>query len=493
MAGARPFDVLLLRDVVDRLDVLLGEDHGRDLGLTAQLPIALLPVRLEARFTTPSPEEGRELWVRIIPDDLHVPTLDDTVSARDAELANRYRDSVAADPEGAWHELVAGIGSSRPSVLRAAWLADQSANGEVAPRERTLMTARALPDRWFVSAYQGDRLVASATSTDVRPGLSVDVSSDQESAAWLTDFPAAIEAGMGAKLVTGVDTVDVLLAVGVRSGDDGARDARDLADLLEAQRFSRGVDLLPPGTPTNNTPAVRSSWRSVPDVAATGQREREASAELTPDSNGRVLTTALGVDADTPALTRPAAAALTDQLDAKAMLDLLWPVTGGELLGVMMSDRWVAGKGVPQQLLENVRDHVSRFVRGRGPLPTMLVGRQPYGVLPVTSLARWQAGGDPDAPMLDGLKRRLLTGWSIWESAVSGLPRLGGSDDDGRATELIARMLCESPVPDPSGYRATTVLPPNFSRTLPWGPIGGPLDGDLATGMLQVPWTTLLS
>ena len=63
--AARSFDNLLLRDVVTKLDTLLPPDlHDLDLGLSTGLPIALLPVRLEARFSTcllytsPSPRDG---------------------------------------------------------------------------------------------------------------------------------------------------------------------------------------------------------------------------------------------------------------------------------------------------------------------------------------------------------------------------------------------------------------------------------------------------
>lgn len=490
--AAQTFDAMLLRNVVDRLDVLLPADvHGLDLGLSADLPIALLPVRLEARFSTARPEAGRLLRVRIIPDDIHVPTLDDGISEEEAVLANRYRDTAAADAKGAWHDLVTHVGSSTSKVLRAAWLAERTTAGPVAAQARTPLTARGLPDRWFVSAYSGDQVVASATSADFRAGLTVDPQSKAEAAAWLTDFPAAVEAGMGVQLQVDDAKVEVLLALGVRGGNDGARDAQELGALLDAHRFSRGIDLLRPGTPTNNTPAVKAAWRSVPDGAEIQRRLVDPPVGIREATNGRVLTSALGLAADTPAVSRPLAAGSADQTDAAAMIDLLWPVTGGELLAVMLSDRAFGGQGVAHSVLEDVRDHASRYVRGRGPLPTMLVGRQPYGVLPVSSLSRWKAGDD--GAVMDGLHRRLLTGWAVWEADVQKLPRLGGTADDGSATELIANLMCHSPVPEASGYQATTILPPNFSRTMPFLPIDGPLDADLATGMLQVPWIPLLS
>ena len=489
---ARTFDTMRIRDVVNRLDELFPADvHGLDLELSTDLPIVLLPVRLEACFSTARPEVGRLLRVRIIPDDIHVPTLEDGITDHEAALANRYRDAVAADGAGAWQDLVAGVGSTTPRVLRAAWLADRAAKGPVTAQPATPLTVRGLPDRWFVSAYNGDRVVASATTKNVRPDLTVDPGSRAEEATWLTEFTAAIAAGMGLEIQVDEVEIDVLLAVGVRGGNDGARDAHELAALLEAHRFSRGVDLLRPGTPTNNTPPKRAAWSSVPDVDEIRRRTTDPPAGVADATNGRELTSALGLPPDTGALSRPRAAGETDQAAAAAMIDLLWPVTGGELLAVMMSDRAVGGKGIDQSLMDEVRDHASRYVRGRGPLPTVLVGRQPYGVLPASCLSRWATGDD--GVVMEGLRQRLLTGWAVWELDASSLTRLGGAGDDGKATELIARLMCQSPVPDASGYQATTIFPPNFSRTMPFLPTDGPLDADLATGMLQVPWTPLLA
>ncbi|MBS1697133.1 MAG: hypothetical protein JST25_01875, partial [Actinobacteria bacterium] len=482
MAG-RAFDRMLLRDVVTRLDTMLPAQHVGDLGLDAQLPIALLPVRLEAKFSTPSPAPDRVLRVRIIPDDIHIPTLDPGITAREAALAEAYR--TAADDaarDAAWQALLAGTGGSLPRLRRAAWLVALTDAGPVTARDGAPRTVRGLPDRWFVSAYSGDALIAAVTSADVAPGLIVDPASAAEDAQWLLDFDRARDVGMAVELPIGAAAVDVLLAVGVR-GDDGAP---LLSDLLEDQRFSRGVDLLPPGTATNNTAASRAFWRSVPDAAELRRQQTDPPAGAQEGSDGRLLSTALGLPPATPALVRPRAAGRTDQADAAAMIDLLWPITGGELLQVLMADL-AEGPAVPQQIVETARDHASRFVRGRGPLPSLLVGRQPYGVLPAMSLARWV----PDSgPFMAGMRSRMLTGWALWEAEVGTLTRVR---DAGDATRRIAELLSVSPVPDPSGYQATTVFPPLYSLSIPFVPTAGPLDGDLAAGMLGTPWAPVLS
>jgi hypothetical protein len=282
----------------------------------------------------------------------------------------------------------------------------------------------------------------------------------------------------------------VLLAVGVRRGIDPAAAATELESMLEAHSFSRGLDLLSSGTPTNNTPAARAAWRSDPDSEFIRLREFGDPPALGKDSNATVTGGMLGLNGSR-ALTGTPGAGRTDQLHAKAMMDVLWPITGGELLATMLSDRQVGGTGIPFSVQEFARSHASQFVRGRGPAPTLLVGRQPYGILPASSTLRWSAAAD--GGLLSGLHERIRSGWALWEDNLAKVPRVGALDDPTHATELVARILATSPVPDPTGYLARSVLPPNFSRTMPFIPIDGPLDADLATAILEVSWIPLIN
>ncbi len=488
------FDRILLRDTVDNLRELLSpEQHDLDLGLPTSLPVALLPVRLEARFVGTPAADGTEgapwtLKVRSIPDDIHIPTLSGRVTAKEAELAAAFA-SGATDSAAEWDALVSASGPGNAGLNRAAWLATRALAGDLAVGDGSPLVAHGLPDRWFVSAWSGGALVGSRTSDPVKRDLPVDPSAKPAETAWLTDFDAAMAVGMAVELPVPEPSLDVLIAVGV-SSDAGAD---ELQALLDLQAYSRGVDLLPPGTPTNNTPSTRSAWRSQPDHAEMLQRVRAIAAAAEPEAgtDGLALTVALGLPSRSAALSSPAAAAGTGLADARAMLDLLWPVTGGELLGVLLDDPYPRGTGIEQDMQDAIREHASAWVRGRGPLPPVLVGRQPYGVLPVTSLRRWARGDDP--AFLDGMRRRLLAGWAVWESAIAQARRRGGVESGDDATQLVARLLAQSPVPEPTGYRATVVTPPQASRTLPYLWLGGPLDADLTTGLLQLDYAPLLS
>ena len=46
--------------------------------------------------------------------------------------------------------------------------------------------------------------------------------------------------------------------------------------------------------------------------------------------------------------------------------------------------------GLAAALIPFASEHMASFVRSRGPLPTLRIGRQPYGLLPVLPAAWWK-------------------------------------------------------------------------------------------------------
>ncbi len=86
-----------------------------------------------------------------------------------------------------------------------------------------------------------------------------------------------------------------------------------------------------------------------------------------------------------------------------------------------------------------VRDHLVNSVRSRGPLPAMRVGRQPYGVLPVSSLSDWQADRvtDPDVLMLPWLLQLQM----YWQAASRKVPSVESVDAQTGVDEVIPNIL----------------------------------------------------
>ncbi|HWI06355.1 MAG TPA: hypothetical protein VNT54_02420, partial [Solirubrobacteraceae bacterium] len=108
-----------------------------------------------------------------------------------------------------------------------------------------------------------------------------------------------------------------------------------------------------------------------------------------------------------------------DRDTARAMNALLWPSTLGYYL------EQLALPALDDDTIDAARRWFIDHVRGRGPLPALIVGAQPYGILPLTIAGRL-APEDPFAAELGKLLAR-LRGW--WREAVARAPRLGRGDD----------------------------------------------------------------
>ena len=233
-------------------------------GLDGGLPVALLPVRLEARYF----DDGRELRVRIYPDQIHV-------DAHERELTGAERDA----GEAYWRSRLAGGSDAWPALCgavrgapRAAWVAhaltptNLGQPGDPAfpsVDERPTVwsrpaVAKALPQQWvLVGTRAGTELFRVWTKPVTRDlPVSPDPGDEtapregelplQDAARWLADFDVAEQAGMAVR-ITGADVrdgVDRLVVLGVDwdlAPDDAARHGRRPARRAPAHRWARGA------------------------------------------------------------------------------------------------------------------------------------------------------------------------------------------------------------------------------------------------------------
>ena len=80
--------------------------------------------------------------------------------------------------------------------------------------------------------------------------------------------------------------------------------------------------------------------------------------------------------------------------------------------------------GLNDVTLESLRTTFIERVRGRGPLPMLRVGQQPYGLLPAGDLEHWAApAGDPVEGGLVSFLRQIRTIWGTTMITPSAAPR----------------------------------------------------------------------
>ena len=439
------------------------------------LPLLLLPVRLETRFFT-LPGNVTELRVRVYPDKIHLDSHEPDLLSSERDWGAHYweRDWRAGDNSNAraavWQQL-----ADRFGVERAAWIQralrptnlQQRPTAPVPPDTplsvppalppvtvvaddansawRHAPQARLLPDRWIALLQSGGTVTQVVGADIVRP-LAVGpdptlapaaVSDDQLSIdpgmKWMVDFNEAEARGMAlritvppASLAAGLDR---LLVFGVATSLTGTAAAAELASLLDAHHYTDGLEFLPFGTPTNNTDARRAAATKDDPLHQRSFAIEIAfdPATLAPQSNALCVGAALGLSPNViPAvLGHIGQAADSHTLDMRSMNVALWQIGWGYYLTNLVG---FDGTGLTPALITWARDHFAAHVRSGGPFPVLRCGRQPYGLLPVTSLDLWQPGtGQQPALAPDIWLQSLLLKLrdNIWRARLGDVFRIG--------------------------------------------------------------------
>ncbi len=451
--------------------------------LDAAVPAVLLPVRLETRFAAAA-NSGDELRVRVYPDVIFVESYDQALTAEEQEAAHSYWRAAWTGPgeADAWRELLRTLPAPRAAWIVLATTPDnltERPTGE--PRFPTVELragawSRAphttlLPDRWMFVGYRGGAEVLRAAGGPIREPLALgfDPHAAEEAAVdlsdglalddelmWAVDFGRALEAGMALRIPLTADDrrlgFDRALVIGVKASLAPDEGTVALERLVVGHHHTGGIELCAQGTATNNTETGRTGYPpSDPDGQASFRIERGEPLDRS-GGDGARLAAALGVRS--AVLAHVAGADRAEQDRAEAMNRALFPVTLGYFLRQLMAPH------VDEEAIGETLAHFVGYVRGRGPLPALRVRRQPYGVLPVSSLARWQPGAgatglDRELPALLG---RL---GGIWMRAAEQAPHVGRSDDaDADLIDILALH------PSSREVRVRTAQGPAWQRNL---------------------------
>ncbi|MEV0034068.1 LysM peptidoglycan-binding domain-containing protein [Nocardia sp. NPDC050793] len=385
----------------------------------------------------------RTIQVRVYPDDIHIDAFAPELTPEERDLARTYW----ANPgDIAWQELLTKL-----SPQRAAWATRQTRPGAPEPRLRDAQQRRApqvttMPSRWRFLGFVDGALVVDSTGADIPDPLPLglleaDVAArDHEHAAWAVDFPAAVAAGMGITLTLpeGIEHLDELFVVGV-SERSAAESAARLRNTLLGHAFGGGLGFLTAGTPTNNTPESRTAWSARPSSRAPGP----AAPSFVDGADAARVAEALGI-ADGEFLMECDGGQLDSDAAVAGLSLLSWDALAFGFVDAATNVLGVADTEFAQlsgRAWIGFRDHLVDYVRGRGPLPTIRVGRQPYGILPVSTVDEWRSHRK-DAP------DALLAPWLLrlrdhWRGAlISGwIPRVtDGQPADRLAVDVMTRL-----------------------------------------------------
>ncbi|MFJ8469574.1 hypothetical protein [Streptomyces swartbergensis] len=444
--------------------------------LDGRHPVAMLPVRIETRFDTPT-----RLRIRVFPDQLHIDAHEPALTSDEREAARWYwKERWAAGLDdtavaaNAWQQLTQRFRPGRAAYfVKAMTPANTPPDGD--PQFPELPTrasswgrppqATALPDRFCVvglgrqdgqwverfrewGRHVPDRLPVGMDPAEVKPAPIKGALPADEGTRWLREPKQAKEQGVlievsHPSLATGVERLVVL---GVDWTQSPQQAADSLNALLEAQRYAGHLAFVPQGTPTNNTSEGRSGWTSDADAAAAALDPSAPVAAGDKWSAGPRLAHALGLG---PAVFAGLPGAeLREHAWASALTDVLWRSTAGHYLADMLDPL-----AEDPQLDVDLREFMRLNVFACGPLPTLRVGAQPYGVLPVVSSKRFDPGPDQAAKVV----RRVATLMrDIVSPSIADVPHLRRAGEDQDVDATLLALLQRTPVPWTFRFRALT-------------------------------------
>jgi hypothetical protein len=373
--------------------------------MSRSLPVGLLPLRIETRYS----EDRTRLMIRAWPDDIHIDTHDRALSQREAKAAKFYfeeLDRLTDEPQHRelWRWLVSEVG-----LRRAQYVATDSGalSAGYRPAGWSLpATLGCMPDRLSAHLWFGQPMPQRRTPADmvviaahpVSEALVIGPSPQSQDgtllgadAAWMHDFGTAVKAGMALEVDLSQAPPDRvvhrLVVLGLRSTVPAVDQARELAGLLRSHDLTRGIDVLSAGAATNLMPGAVPEF-GAPDAdmifdddikGKLGPYERRPSRheEQGGDrSQGYRTARALGLPPD--ATGRAAGSGVRQNAAFQPMRQMLGLLTRPVLTaalapGVAEVDiDWVMN-------LYMAEDYFDEFE----PLPHLLVGQQPYGILPV--------------------------------------------------------------------------------------------------------------
>lgn len=276
-----------------------------------------------------------------------------------------------------------------------------------------------------------------------------------EDYAWIGNFDKAVEVGMAMRVPLqepfASQGFDRLMVLGIRVSSEAADHKELLEELIDNHHYAPdGMSFLRQGTPTNHTGELRSGFATddaegdLSFEIETKDSKVQASAEDLEKTDAQRLAEAWNIELDT--LAQLANADRKEVAQAKVMNRALWPATLGYFLEELLE--------MEASAIGRLRVFFTENVLARGSLPSIRVGKQPYGVLLTSAFNKWQINetvDGEDSPFLHQTHDVMKKVQGQWQQLVG---RVAHVDAPGDSFEKLLNML---------GLHATSV---DFARRI---------------------------
>lgn len=422
-SGEKPDQNRITQAIINQVGNDTPKLEGKD-------PIVFFPLRLETRF------EKSNIKVRVFPDEMlinqHKTGLSDNeIRAgkyywRERNEAKKLAEGYEAKKEYLWNNVAALYSPHRASwIIRQTrpqnwieWgvnddlefpatkeLEDNPRPDHLLPTHLVLIMETELND---ILVTKGEEITAELVlGPDIGDKKKPPFNSDSENAGglsrssirladsieWMSEFKYALDKGMAFEVPVGnVSKINWLMVVGVREGLSGDKGSQALESLLESHYYTtKGLSLVPQGTPTNNSEETNSGYEQRASVKPEDYLVYNPDKTIQPQdkkeqkTDQQRLAEYLGINFGNSILGRtgphrraasddiPNHNGLADAREARLMHTALYPATLGYYTKYALNSSF--SEALSEKLRRFYLDHVS----GRGPLPALRRGRQPYG------------------------------------------------------------------------------------------------------------------
>ena len=229
---------------------------------------------------------------------------------------------------------------------------------------------------------------------------------------WMFDYEEAVKKGLACSIrlkpIEAKDGFDKIIVSGIKVKEDDSsvtvvslrEDSQIMLEgLLNGHHYTGdGMEILKIGTPTNNTDDSNAGFNEKDEHNMQSFATQVNQALYSPIINkldrkdGQWLSEALGVDYNVFEHIKGADGSQT--ANAITINRALWNATGGHFMDEMMNNIF------SDDSIQRTESYFTDYVLGRGMVPSIRVGNQPYGILPTTSFTRWNSPSsfDPTDP-----------------------------------------------------------------------------------------------
>jgi len=435
-------------------EALAAFDEHKELltNLDDKFPILLFPLRVETKFSLEG--SNYKLKVRIYPDIVHAEnhefllTEDEEKDSKDYFEVATDGNATIEEKQTAWNTLALKHGSQRAAYIVS--LGDPVNFDLQSSSWIRQAEARTLPDKFVVSVYYksnssstydyigdveseliSDKVKLSVNPNDTELGegdtenLTLDVGNNLEIAGsieWLANYQQAVDEGMALTIdLVNLDLAQTLSKLAVESGEIklvvlGVKISADaelgktlLEDLINDHHYTDlGMSILKIGQHTHNTTTSNSSFTTNDlgnkrsyntEIETTDPNIKEIFGDesvFEEQTDGQRLADALGIDHET--LYHIENAKGQDIKNALKFNQMLWRATLGYRLEYGFLDVFSPAS------IDETRKFFTKYVAGRGLLPSIRINEQAYGILPASTFSEWEWGAsEPNKNWLDGL------------------------------------------------------------------------------------------